>query len=121
MSEIHEQLVASYPWITADFLQNILRKEIDACTVSSFHLKNALGKAENFASHMISTLIVFRRDTDTHEECIELLIKASLSNAIEAQFVDSVFCKEVKVYQEIVPAVEQLLREHNDQCQISAK
>lgn len=117
---------AFYPWITNEFFERILRRDQqdETIIVHGYTLKAALGKGENYLSQMLRTTVEYTKANATVKSTIGLIIKAVLSDPNMASLTTEldVFRKEIRIYQEVIPAVERLLRSiGDDQTRISAK
>lgn len=121
-SSNHVELISLYPWITIDFLQNVLQKATKSNSkLQGFLLKNAVAKGENYASQMIRCTLRFKEDSQHSEQTLDIIIKAMISDEFVKNVVGEVFSNEVKVFQTILPVVETILQREFDQHQISAR
>lgn len=115
-----------YPWITNAFFERILRadQQDDSITVTGYTLKAALGKGENYASQMLRSRVDYTKSlSNTEVHSISFIIKAVLANAEMAALTTElgVFRKEIIAFQQVIPAVEKLLRSIGDYSKLSAK
>lgn len=104
-----------YPWITKTFFQQILDKEFStfgkATTVKDYNLKHALSIGENYASLMIRAIVTYRINDSECDENMNFVIKVPVPIKELREIFDEMklFEKEIIMYEQVLPAVEQLL------------
>lgn len=124
LTESHD-FQALYPWISNAFFERILRRDQqdDSIIISGYTVKAAIGKGENYASQMLRCKVEYKKLSENKLQAFSFVIKASLVNAEMAAIANElgVFRKEIFTFQQVIPAVEKLLRSIGDYSQLSAK
>lgn len=125
-SQSTDQFAVSYPWISKEFFERILRREYndDSIIVKDYTLNAALGKGENYASQMLRVCVKYSSIKDPSVDQISLIIKAAITNNVEMASLSSelgLFRKEIIAFQQIIPEVEKLLRSIGDYSSLAAK
>lgn len=125
-SQSTDQFAADYSWISNVFFERILRREYNDNTivVKDYTLTPAIAKGENFTSQMLRIRVNYSSINYPSVNKISLIVKAVITRNTEAAAIAEeleVFHKEIIVFQQIIPAVEKLLRSIGDYSRLSAK
>lgn len=115
-----ESLLKSYSWITRKFLEVILSREISSpISIIQFTVQPAIQEGENYSSQLIRVRIDFVEKIDRPTKCKSLIIKASLGEQLVRS--RNVFAKEIVIFTQFIPSVEQMFREHGIDFDIGPK
>lgn len=117
------EILSSYPWLTNDLFNRIVQKDHPQAKIkiNGFSTKLALSLGENYASTMIRATVHSMVDGEKIEKYF--IIKAAHHKQEVRQTLTELrmFEKEITMYRDIIPRVEQLLKDIGDQCQLAAK
>lgn len=129
-----ELLLADYPWINIDFLKDVLRNNLSnlsTINVCDFTIKPALKPGENYGSQIIRAHVNYSFSDDVESSTsipcddllkmhtVSLIIKASLGAKLVRSV--NVFEKEIFMFKEIIPKVENVLKDAGIITNISAR
>lgn len=125
MISLPSSLASFYPWITNEFFQKILQKDRNSkyVVVTSFELKEAIGKGQNYGSDLLRACVHFTVDGAAAEKLM-LVIKTAISTnpAMARRFAEmGLFRKEITAYERLVPEVEKRLRSIGDNSKLVPK
>ncbi|XP_058818073.1 uncharacterized protein LOC131681334 [Topomyia yanbarensis] len=116
------ELVAKYPFLTKDYLEDILRNEKrDTCVmVEDYSVNRALGKGENFSSDILRIRIVYKRNHEIDRVQSYILKVALVTEGMAAMLEEyDVFHREIIFYKNILPKIEELLKMTNYQKKLA--
>jgi Ecdysteroid kinase-like family len=118
-----ELLTQKYKWINHSFFDRILKKKHstnDSIMVLGYTIDEALGKGENYSSHMLRTSVRYLYSGEFRTD--QLIVKASLCDDTMQSMVDEffVFERELTAYRDVLPRAEKLLRSIGDSTQLAA-
>ncbi|XP_039429594.1 uncharacterized protein LOC120413009 [Culex pipiens pallens] len=107
-----KSILENYPYLTKEYLEGILRS--DQCegsiTVKDFEVVPALGKGENYSSDILRVKVNYVTGSSNHRTQ-SYIVKSSLASEGMAEMLEEydVFHREIGVYKNVMPKVEQLL------------
>lgn len=114
MSQDIVSLQEEYPWITLQFLQNILRQKFESnIIIENYSVKPAIARGENYCSQLIRITINYALNNHT-KKSMNLIIKADVIGNDGMSTELNMFLKEITVYREIMPKVKSLLLKIDD-------
>lgn len=115
-----ESLLKSYSWITREFLEAILSRETTfPISINQFTVQPAIQEGENYSSQLIRVHIDFQEKVDRPTKCKSLIIKASLGERLVRS--RNVFAKEIDIFTQFIPCIEQTFCEHGIDIDIGPK
>lgn len=132
MSQSDFNFEANYPWITKEFFQNILKNQFsvhsdDCVTVDNYYLKHALSAGENYASLMIRCLLTYKINNNVQHTSdggkMNFVIKVPVPIKELREIFDEMklFEKEIIMYEQVLPAVDELLSSIGDHVKLAPK
>lgn len=113
-------LIKEYPWINLDFFQQIFDQKLfcnQSIRVCDFSIALALQPGENYGSQIVRAHVKYVHGDDviitnagsvSAHKSVSLIMKASLGSRVVRSC--NVFEKEIFMFEEIIPKVENLLR-----------
>lgn len=113
-------------WITFDLIQDSVRKseQNTETELKSFSVHEAVGKAENYCSDIVRVSSIFTTaGAVATEQRRSFIVKSSIETTEYDSLNEEVsyLPKEIKIYDQILPAVAQLLLSIDDDTQIAPK
>lgn len=124
MAENTTNLKDHYEWLNSDFFHRILSVDNENQTIKilDYQVKPALNYGENYASQMIRATVTYLIN-GIEERGQRFVIKALVLNEVMANMTKEfkIFDKEIMVYQNILPAVEKLLKLAGDNTKLSPR
>jgi hypothetical protein len=122
----NSEIVKKYPWINRTFFEKILKKknaDNETITVHNYSVKDALGKGENYASHMLRATMTYSIEPTDSLITDQLIIKVGLCDESMQSLMDEffVFHREFIVYRDIMLNAEALLKSIGDNTQLGAR
>lgn len=111
-----------YPsWLDKEYLRTVLHKEIGNGVLREVSIHPANKKGENYSSIMLRVRIEVE-SYNKLPKIYKLIVKLNpvgLTHDIMIQF--NVFPKEIEMYTNILPALEQLFKDIGEECQFSPR
>lgn len=117
-------ILEEYPWITIELLEDALKGKLlsdQSISVQTFDIELALKPGENYGSQILRAYIKYvcsgdgkngagspQDDESSAVKTVPVVIKASLGTRLVRSC--NVFEKEIFMFNDIIPKVEQLLR-----------
>ncbi|XP_061393297.1 uncharacterized protein LOC133328768 [Musca vetustissima] len=113
-------------WLSNDYLQEVLQTYLkdDTVQITNVDIRPATGNGENYASVMSRIKITFTRSTNTEPTTLSFILKYSYENdpvisKLMAGY--DVYNTEMKMYEQILPQLAEILQESGDIEQLCAK
>lgn len=132
--KLESEILAMYPWITHDFFEKILQKNIanndDVIKFYQFTLSEVSSKGQQYASELIRAVISFKRLYTLNNrpivsrESSALIMKMNTQEIADGEEVSmdlNLLLREINVHQHILPKVHKLLLGINHTKQLSAR
>lgn len=115
MSLSTAEIAKLYPWITTKFVEKFLQKDHGKAIVKSIETESVTGKGENFCSNLIRITVEYSNPPNEDVLQKKFVLKADIPNEATAEFNNEFlyFVKEISVYADIMPLVQQLLECHS--------
>lgn len=124
MAENTTNLKDHYEWLNSDFFHRILSKDNESQTIKilDYEVKPALNYGENYGSQMIRANVTYLFNV-IEERKQRFVIKALVLDEMMAKAIKDfkIFEREILVYQNILPAVEKLLKLAGDDTKLSPR
>lgn len=101
-------LRAEYSWIDFNLLKRILNEECTVKNINCVDLQPALQNGENYSSFLLRATVKYIVDDSNEMQKRNFIIKTSLgSQLIRSR---DVFAKEIFIYNNIVPRIQNILQ-----------
>lgn len=112
-----QEILGKYPWINAELFGKILNDDQQSIGIEHFEVHPAVVNGENYSSYLIKAMIKY---TDKNgKQCKQLIIKAALGDKIARS--RNVFAKEIQIYGEIIPRMQNILNIANIPAKLTPK
>lgn len=112
-----EVLANPHIWLNNALLERILSKPEEPIEIKRFDVQPALVDGENYSSQLSRVSVHYVDKNGPH--LIRLIVKSSLGDKLVRS--RNVFAKEIYIYQEVVPQIENLLKSSNISTKLSPK
>lgn len=114
-----------YPWIDLDFVQTLVNKSDDGknLTVESYRAEKGVHDGKNFSSTTIRLFVNLLPTNNQSNTSRKYFLKVCLQTEEFAKACAEClyYEKEIEVYNDIIPATEELLQSINVSAQLAAK
>jgi hypothetical protein len=122
----NSEFTKKYSWIDRTFFENILKKKLASektITVHNHSIKEALGKGENYSSHMLRAFVTYSIEPTDSLVTDQFIIKVGLCDEGMQNLMDEFFAfhREFIVYRDIMWNVEAMLQSVGDNTQLGAR
>lgn len=111
-----DELIAP-EWLTKDFLERVLRhyKDVEVVKVNEFHISPGTSPGEHFASIMFK--IDVKYESKGIPERLNFIMKTvPVEEGVKKEFLkdSTAFPTEIRMYEEILPKMKDILRQIGD-------
>ncbi|XP_001648624.2 uncharacterized protein LOC5564274 [Aedes aegypti] len=107
--DAQQDSAAAPNWLNDRFLQEVIRKAKTDGTISLYHsckVRPGGRDGVQHASNLFRTTVHYRSKREPREQAIDLIMKIDRGMRSDAQF-----ATEIRMYKEVLPAMEQVLRD----------
>lgn len=114
MSLTPSEIEKAYPWINHAFVQKYLSEIHEGAVVKSLKTESLMAKGENFCSNLIRIVVEYLNPPLKASFKQSFVLKADIETEATAEFNGQFpfFVKEIAVYADVMPLVQQLLDTH---------
>lgn len=114
-------LLAEYSWIDFNLFKRILNEEFTAVktTINRFDIQPALQNGENFSSFLLRAIVEYTLNDSNEMQKRHFIIKTSLGSQLVRS--RDVFAKEISIYKNILPRIQNVLRIEKKLIQFTPK
>lgn len=104
-------ILEMHPWIDLDFVQALVNKSNYErnLTVESFHVEKAVNDGKNFCSNTVRLVVDIFQNVNVLRRVYFLKISLQTEDFVKAAEECFYYEKEIEVYNDIIPAAEELL------------
>lgn len=119
MSSYQNNLLAEYSWIDFNLFKRILNEEFTVKNIERIDIQPALQNGENFSSFLLRAIVEYTLDDSNEMHKRHFIIKTSLGSQLVRS--RDVFAKEIYIYDNIVPRIQNILQIENELIQLTPK
>lgn len=119
MSSYQNNLLAEYSWINFNLFKQILNKKFTVKNIERIDIQPALLNGENFSSFLLRAIVEYTLDDSNEMHKRHFIIKTSLGSQLVRS--RDVFAKEISIYDNIVPRIQNILQIENELIQLTPK
>lgn len=119
----NEYINEKCPWINKFLFQEIIRRDKlnENIIVKDYSIELAVPKGNNCAGEVMRAKVYYSSNDLDLKEQINFVIKVQKSDVVESFKQNELFTREIAVFRDVIPRVEQLLRDINDETKISPR